>query len=122
MNWPLLLAGLASLLLGIGHSLMGERMIFRGLGERLARIEGRPALSEQQVRVLRASWHLVTLFGCGLGLLLLGSAIPGLVLDPVLVIGLSMLVAAAFWLPATRGRHPAWIALVLIAALCFWGR
>lgn len=122
MNWPLLLAGIGALLLGIGHSVIGEQMIFRGLNDRLARSEGRPALSEQQVRVLRAAWHLLTLFGFALGALLIGSAIPDLVLDSVLVIGIAMAVSAAYWLPATRGRHPAWIVLLLIAALCFWGR
>lgn len=122
MNLPLFIAGLLAVLLGIGHSVIGEQMIFRGLNERLARSEGRPVLSEQQVRVLRATWHLLTLFGFALAFVLLGSAIPDLVLDPVLVVGVAMVLGAAYWLPATRGRHPAWIVLLIIAALCFWGR
>lgn len=121
MNLPLFFAGLLAVLLGLGHSIIGERMVFKGLKERLAQAEGRPVLSEQQVRVLRGSWHLVTLFGFALGALLIASAIRELVLDPVLVIGVTMVVSGLYWVAATRGRHPAWIVLFAIAGLCFWG-
>ena len=121
MNWPLLLAGLLAVLLGLAHSVIGEHMVFKGLNERLARSEGRPVLSEQQVRVLRGAWHLVTLFGLALGALLIASAIRDLVLDPVMVIGVTMAVSGLYWVVATRGRHPAFIVLFAIAGLCFWG-
>lgn len=121
MNLPLFFAGFLALLLGLGHSIIGEHMIFRGLNERLARSEGRPALSEQQVRVLRGAWHLVTIFGFALGALLIASAIRNLVLDPVMVIGVTMILSGLYWVVATRGRHPAWLVLFAIAGLCFWG-
>jgi hypothetical protein len=121
MNLALFFAGLLALLLGLGHSLIGERMIFKGLQERIARSEGRPVLSDQQLRVLRGTWHLVTIFGFALGALLIGSAIRDLVLDPVMVIGITMAFSGIYWVIATRGRHPAFVVLFAIAGLCFWG-
>jgi hypothetical protein len=121
MNWPLFIAGLLALLLGLGHSIIGEHMIFKGLKARLALAEGRPVLSEQQVRVLRGVWHLISIFGLGFGALLIASAIRDLVLDPVMVIGVTMAVSGFYWVLATRGRHPAFIVLFAIAGLCFWG-
>lgn len=121
MNLPLLAAGLLSLMLGLAHSIIGERMVFRGLSERLARGERPPLLSAQQVRVLRGSWHLVTIFGFALGALLIASASRDLVLDPVAVIAATMAISALYWVVATHGRHPAWIVLLLIAGLCVWG-
>ncbi|MGL5446829.1 MAG: hypothetical protein ACRDBL_05930 [Rhabdaerophilum sp.] len=121
MNLPLFFAGLLAVLLGLAHSIAGEHLIFRGLKDSLARSEGRPVLSEQRVRVLRGAWHLVTIFGFALGALLIASSIRNLVLDPVMIIGVTMVVSGLFWALATRGRHPAWMVLFAIAGLCFWG-
>lgn len=57
-------AAILALLVGVAHSVLGERRIFRNLRRGgLAPTEGGTLLSERQVRILWASWHVLTVFG-----------------------------------------------------------
>ncbi len=122
MSVPLVVSSIMLILLGIIHSFLGERLIFRGLLSRLMQPE-RPVLSAHKVRVLRSAWHLVTLLGVGLGAVLLAVAIPafGNVASTARIIAITTLICALYWGVGTRGRHPAWIVFLLVAALCWWG-
>ncbi len=122
MNIFLAAAGAGSVLLGLAHSIIGERLVLRPLmrwsggGER-----GEVILSMQQRRVLRASWHLVSVLGFGLAALLLAASASGGFGHARTVLAATFTAAAIYWLPATRGRHPAWVVLLVIAALTALG-
>jgi|JI6StandDraft_1071083.scaffolds.fasta_scaffold75681_2 hypothetical protein len=116
MSLMLLAAAALTVAIAAVHSVLGERRIFRRL-----RGDGEPRLSAFQVGILWASWHLVSLFGLALAVALFCLASPtGLTNLPAVlraaVIG-SMVGGAGLVGFGTRGRHPAWIALLLVAAL-----
>ena len=71
MNNPLLLAAAGLALVGLIHSVLGEVLVFRTLRTQgLVPAAGYPVLRERQVRILWASWHLVTVLGWALSALL----------------------------------------------------
>jgi hypothetical protein len=116
MSLMLLAAAGLTVAIAMVHSVLGERRIFRRL-----RGGGAPRLSAFQVGILWASWHLVSLFGLALAAALFCLASPtGLAnLPTVLRVAViaSMVGGAGLVGFGTRGRHPAWIALFLVAAL-----
>jgi hypothetical protein len=111
-----LIAGILTLLLSAAHSIIGERLVFARL-----RLDGtwrEEALKLMQVRrwwSIRASWHLVTLFGIGWGVTLLLP--PSSPYGVQTVMGATFAVSAVYWAVATRLGHPAWIVLGIIGAL-----
>jgi hypothetical protein len=118
------LVGAAALVFSIGgvHSVLGEQRIFRHLRRSgVVPTGGAPVLREFQARILWASWHLVTVLAWALAALLLWLARPaaqaasGGVLEQVCAAALVAGAALVLW--SNRGRHPAWIALLLAAAL-----
>ena len=137
---PLLIAAAVGLaLVGLVHSALGEIMVFRGLRTQGVRARGLQhdvcttpsslpawalALPRQHLGIVWASWHLVTLLGWALSALLwrLGTvpsdaALAAWVAD---VAGLATLAGGMLVLYATRGRHPGWTALLVVAALVWW--
>ena len=122
MNLWLLSAGLLTFLIGAVHSVLGEVRVFRHLRSRgWVPTQAAPVLREFQVRILWGSWHLVTIFGWGLSAALIRLARPDMPAD--LRVGLAGIVAVALAAAAllvagaTRGKHPAWIALLLATGL-----
>lgn len=119
-------AGLATLLIGAVHSVMGETRIFRHLRQGgWVPTHGEPLLREFQLRILWGSWHLVTCFGLGVCAMLVLAAqpdVPPALRDQMVWSALVILLAAALLVAgATRGRHPAWLALLLTAWLALAG-
>ncbi|AOG22939.1 hypothetical protein [Acidovorax sp. RAC01] len=137
---PLLIAAAVGLaLVGLVHSVLGEIMVFRGLRTQGVRAQHRRhdvdatrssvptwalALPRAQLGIVWASWHLVTLLGWALAALLwrLGTApsdaaLAAWVADAA---GLATLAGGMLVLYATRGRHPGWTALLVVAALVWW--
>lgn len=137
---PLLIAAAVGLaLVGLVHSVLGEIMVFRGLRMQGVRARGLRhdvgatssgvptwalALPRAHLGIVWASWHLVTLLGWALAALLwrLGTvpsdaALAAWVAD---VAGLATLAGGMLVLYATRGRHPGWTALLVVAALVWW--
>ncbi len=111
------LAAVLAILLGLAHSILGERYIL----VRLFRLEKLPRLfggTEFTTRTLRFAWHLTTVLWFGFAVLLWqiadGSATPALTLK---VIGYSSIAAAMLPLVITRGKHLSWIVLLLIGAI-----
>lgn len=117
--WLLVAAGLL-VLIGIVHSLLGERRIFRPWAT------SPPAgLRRAHGAILRASWHLPSLLGWSQAAMLWqlartpSSRWPDAALVQALLAAMGIGVAACgvlvLWL--TRGRHPGGTALLLAAGL-----
>lgn len=125
MNTALVLAAAGLALVGVAHSVLGEILVFRALRTHgMVPTGGYPVLREWQVRILWGTWHLASILGGALSALLwrLGTQ-PG---DPGLgawvadVAVLAMLASGLLVFYATQGRHPAWFALLGVAALVWW--
>ena len=126
MNSYLMAAGVMAFIVGLVHSMVGEILIFRGLRSRgIVPTDGGQLLRERHVRILWASWHLVTVLGWCLAAVLVWLA-----QDPSRseshqfigrAIAAAMLVSAAFVFVGTKGRHPGWVGLLGVAVLVLMG-
>lgn len=126
MNPAFLAAAALAFATGLMHSVFGERLIFRHLRRgTVVPTHGGDLLRQHQVRILWASWHVLTLLGWGLAAMLVVLASAP---QDVLALSLSRLIAWAMGagamtvLVGTRGRHPGWVAMLLVAALVELGR
>jgi len=125
MNLLLLSAGVIAVTVGLVHSILGEVLIFNKLrnGTVVPTI-GKSLLKERNVRILWATWHIVTIFGLAFGAILIylssGSielnSTTGLFLN---VVACSMLASSILVLFATKARHPGWVGLAAVAVLCW---
>lgn len=125
MNTSLVLAAVGLALVGAVHSVLGEILVFRSLRLRgVVPTGGQPVLREQHVRILWGSWHLVTVLGWAFSALLwrlgtvpvdadLGAWVADVAAGATLACGLLVFFA-------TEGRHPAWVALMLVAVVIWW--
>lgn len=103
-------------LLGLAHSVLGERYILIRLFRRdLPRLFGGHEFTRQ---TLRFAWHLTTLLTWTLALLLiqLAEAQPASWL--LRSIGGGLLLSGLLPLVLTRGRHLAWVVLFIAGGLC----
>ncbi|MEC4717681.1 hypothetical protein RY831_00800 [Noviherbaspirillum sp. CPCC 100848] len=121
MQTLLAIAAVLAVLTGIAHSVLGELLIFRHLRQgTLVPAEDAPPLRNRHIRILWATWHLATVFGCAFAAMLARLAVtphasfPDLLAEATIAAyaGGSLLV-----LIGTRGRHPGWFALAAVAAL-----
>lgn len=121
MNILLVIAGVLLVLVGLAHSLLGEIMIFNKLRNGTIIPTGKlPPLKEAHLRILWATWHLPSILGFALGLILMHFA--SMTSQPVTeihIIAASLTVAGLLVAYATNAKHPGWIGLLLSAALCF---
>ncbi len=122
MQTLLIAAGGLALITGIVHSVLGEVLIFRQLrsGGLVPAMSAVP-LSERNLRIIWATWHLASVFGWAFAVVLIriGLATPD---DPLAPLVLSAIIFANLGgsllvLVGTKGRHPGWIALLLVAVL-----
>jgi hypothetical protein len=116
----LLAAGCLSIALGIIHSTMGEILIFRRMRNgHIIPTNGHPILRERHVRILWATWHLATIFGWGLGAILLHYSTPSANHQAFIenTILFSMFSGALLVLIGTKGKHPGWVVLLTVAIL-----
>lgn len=115
-------AGLAALV-GVAHSVLGEILIFNRMRRgRFVPTDGGQRLHERHVRILWASWHVVTVFGWALAAILLRlSQSPARPFGPFLIgtVASAMLAGAVLVLIATNGRHPGWLGLLGVAVLAW---
>ena len=107
------------------HSVLGELLIFRRLrvGADVP-TPGGQLLRARHVGILWASWHVVTVLGCALAVLLLRwaqFAVESPAGDAAPIVAGAMAVSAALVGVGTRGRHPGWIALLIVALLVWQG-
>ena len=82
-------------------------------------------MREGHVRILWASWHVLTVFGWAIAAILLWLAFqvfPGgqaAFIERSIV--MSMVCGAALVFIGTRARHPGWVGLLGVAALTWFG-
>jgi hypothetical protein len=108
-------------ILGLGHSVLGERYILI----RLFRRADLPKLfggTEFTARTLRFAWHLTSVAWWGAGAIFCYLALGRL--SPASVAGILagvFLVSAAVTLVASRGRHLAWLLFLAIGVIALYG-
>lgn len=114
------LAAILMFLLGLAHSVLGERYIL----VRLFRREGLPKLfggTAFTTRTLRFAWHITTVLWWGFAALLwqvaTGSITPA---DVLTVIACTSIVAGLLPLVITRGRHLSWLVLFVVGGIALW--
>ncbi len=122
MNLLFLAAAVLSFLVGLVHSVLGEILVFRRMRQgRLIPTNGGSVIGEGHVRILWASWHVLTVFGWCIASILLwlsqasvqdaGSA------ALANAICVAMLLGSALVFFGTRARHPGWAGLLGVAIL-----
>ena len=122
MQTYIFIAGVLTIIVGAIHSVMGEIFIFRQMRVRgIIPTNGAPLLKERHVRILWASWHVVTVFGWGFAAVMMRLAFPTdnisfqtFVKHAIIA---SMLASALLVLIGTKGRHPGWLGLAAVAVL-----
>jgi hypothetical protein len=127
MNLYFASAAALAFVVGLVHSALGERLIFRRLRQGgLVPTNGGKLLGEGHVRILWASWHVLTVFGCAFAAVLLwlsidarGASSMGFIEQ---AIAISMLFGSVLVFVGTKGRHPGWLGLLGVAVLVWLGR
>ncbi|QYF92302.1 hypothetical protein KY495_16260 [Massilia sp. PAMC28688] len=104
-------------LLAIAHSVLGERYIIT----RLLRRDEVPKLFGSNVftkQTLRYCWHLTTVLGLGMALLLVqienGQGTPAV----VQTLAVTLLAASVLAIVVTRARHLSWVGFVMAGVIC----
>ena len=127
MNWYFVIAAALAFLVGLVHSVLGERLIFRRLRQDgFVPTNGGELLGERHVRILWASWHVLTVFGWCIGSVLLwlslssSSVSSAWFIEQAVVI--TMLAGSALVFIGTKARHPGWAGLLVVAVFVWLGR
>ena len=124
MNLFLLTASILAILIGVVHSVLGEKLIFSRLRSAgIVPTEAPLPLKERNIRKIWATWHIVSLFGFGIAFLLYLLAIPSTNIEITwrikMAIALPMFLSAMLVLWATKGRHPGWTGLLTVSIFVF---
>jgi hypothetical protein len=122
MHTNLAVAGALIFLIGVGHSIIGEHLIFRQLRVKgLVPTLSAPPLRARHVHILWASWHIVTVYAFAFSALLIKLAIAStraeFKLFAVQTTIAALLASAMLVLVATKGKHPAWLGLLAVVLL-----
>jgi hypothetical protein len=106
------------------HSILGELLIFRKLRSgAVVPTQSAPPLESRNIRIIWATWHLASVFGLGFAAILfalgMGASEPeSFTIQTIVGVFLS---GSVLVLVATRGRHPGWIGLLVVAVLAHLG-
>ena len=127
MNTYLASAAALAFLVGLVHSVLGESMIFGRMREgKFIPTNGGRVIGEGHVRILWASWHVLTVFGW-----LVAATLLWLATQPVppaareqfcAAVAVAMLVGAVLVFVGTKARHPGWLGLLGVGILAWLGR
>ena len=123
MNVMLLVAGLLSALIGIAHSVLGERLLLGPLFERgdLPKLLGSAAFAR---RTLRFTWHLTTVLLLGIGVMVMILSLAPLDSQSACilrVLAISFAVCSLLSLIGARARHFSWWVFLIISVLLWFG-
>ncbi|MFZ5981783.1 MAG: hypothetical protein ACOYVF_14265 [Candidatus Zixiibacteriota bacterium] len=122
MNYYFVSAAGLIYLLGLVHSLLGERTIFyRLFGMRVPDLRGSELYFK---RTLRFAWHATTCFLWTLATVLVywsDRSLDTAVTDATQIFGFGFFGAALLSLVVTRGRHFSWVLFLAVAILLWSG-
>ncbi len=129
MNIYFHIAGILCFVLGFVHSVLGELLIFKDKRSKgnLVPIKVSGDLKKGHLRIIWATWHLLSFFGWCIGALLIHIALNqsprnaefiNFVINSTV---LTMLASSLLVLIATKGKHPGWVILLLIGVLIILG-
>jgi hypothetical protein len=126
MNSYFAAAGVLTFVIGLVHSVLGERLIFRRMRiNGFIPTNGGQVLREPHVRILWASWHVVTVLGWCIGVALFWLAQPSQAQfaqsTASNVIACALLGSSMLVLVGTKGRHLGWVGLLTAAILVVVG-
>ena len=114
-----------TVLVGLVHSLLGERLVFSRMRQgQLVPTNGGSVLRQPHVRIIWASWHALSVLGWAIAaaiFLLAAQPLSELHTSLLHVMALAMLVSAALVLYGTNARHPGWLGLLAVAVLTWLG-
>ena len=126
MNMYFVAAAILTFVVGLVHSILGERLIFRRMRSAgFIPTNGGQVLREPHVRILWASCHLVTVMGwciaAGLFWLALPSSIHLVQSVAPKAVAATMLASSFLVLIGTKGKHLGWVGLLGVAILTAFG-
>ncbi len=125
MNLYFLFAGVLAFVVGLVHSILGERWVFKRMRiKSVVPTNGGTVLREPHVRILWASWHAVTVLGwCLAALLVWFSLLPQTEPFQFVSVSIACAMLAGSWLVffATQGKHLGWAGLLGVAVLTLLG-
>ena len=115
----LTLAAILLVLVGLAHSILGERFLLIPLFKRrdLPTILGTTDFTK---RTLRFAWHITTIAWFGFAVILYQLSRDATVPSISIIIGITFLISGLIALIASRGKHLSWIVFLTIAALSLW--
>jgi hypothetical protein len=118
MHTYVYLAVVLILLVGFGHSYLGERYVLRRIFQRCELPELLGSVDGMH-KVLRFGWHIASLAWIGLAAVLVATVQPGAGMASIgAIVGATFFAHFLLALVASRGRHLSWIFFLAIALLC----
>ena len=126
MNWTFAIAGSIASIVAVVHSVLGERWVFRRMRHDGAiPTNGGNVLREPHVRILWASWHIVSVLGLALAacLFYLATAVMSESAANFLgsAVAIGMLISSVLVFVGTSAKHMGWLGLLLVALFSAWG-
>lgn len=123
MNVLLSVAGLLSVMIGIVHSVLGEKLILVPLFERgeVPKLLGSVGFAR---RTLRFAWHLTTVLLVGIGSVVIALSLAHLEPQAVWILRLFAIIFGACSLASligARAKHFSWWVFLIIAVLLWIG-
>lgn len=129
MNVYLCIAGILCFLLGVVHSILGEYLIFKNKRNKGSLVPSKKSegLKERHLRILWATWHLASVFGWGIGAIIIKISLEqnqqisnsnGFILLSIMY---TMFLSSILVCIGTKGKHPGWIVLLIIGILLLIG-
>jgi len=123
VQFLLIVAAIVAIIVGVVHSVLGEVLIFNKLrNSALVPSKPAPPLEERNIRILWATWHLASLFGWAFAGLLLSIRMDSssVQLAALYATTFAFLGGSVLVLFGTKGKHPGWIGLLVVAILTFF--
>ena len=126
MNTYFVGAAILIIVVGLAHSILGEMLIFSRMRQgRWVPTNGGSVLHQPHVRILWASWHILTIFGWSFAAILFLVASESSAGTPRVAVlqsvAVATLLASVLVFYATKARHPGWLGLLGVAALIWVG-
>jgi len=130
MNIYFLIAGILCFVLGLVHSVLGEYLIFRDKRNKgtVVPTKVKGDLKGRHLRIIWATWHVVTVLGWLIGAFLIKISFDQNILNlefighMVLWTIYAMIASSFFVLIGTKGKHPGWLVFLIIAILLMIGK